>query len=555
MMDHAANPHPPENASESTDEKDRSGEKDQTPGGLFSGLRIVSLCTLLSRVLGLVRDVGMAMLFGNGAVMDAFSVAFRIPNLARRFFGEGALTAAFLPVFVGEIENNGKASAWKVGSAVLVLLGLSLCLFVLLAELALWAYAACMPLSDEAALLIRLTAIMLPYLILICLSAQISAMLHALGHFTWPALVPVFLNVIWIAGIWWIAPRFETPAAQVTAVSGCILFAGVFQMVAPWPALRRLGFRYDPRWREAKTKVKEIIAAMLPVLLGLSITQLNALADSLIAWGFSAPESASAAELAKYPMASGTASALYLGQRMYQFPLGVFGVALGTVMFPLLSRHAQRGDVLELKRDFILGLKLVIGIGLPASVGLVILAEPLTELLFHRGAFDAQDAAQTSRMICSYGIGVWAYSALLIVHRGFYAMGDRSTPLKVGILAVVFNLILSFSLIWPLGGQGLALATAFTAMLQLAGVTWAFEWRVGRLDWRSLWETVFKSAIASCLMGLACWQTHLMLSQSALSSRLINAAAPIGVSLIVYFTAAKLLNLNELALLIRRGKR
>lgn len=535
-------------------------EADNSPhpasaGGVFSGLRIVSLCTLLSRVLGLVRDVGMAMLFGNGVIMDAFTVAFRIPNLARRFFGEGALTAAFLPVFVGEMERHGRSAAWKIGSAVLVLLGLSLCGVVVLAELLLWGLSIWGEVSPESALLIRLTALMLPYLILICLSAQMSAMLHALGHFTWPALVPVVLNVVWIAGIWWIAPRFDSPAQQVTVISGCILVAGVFQMLAPWPTLKRLGFSYDPGWRETKAKVREIIAAMVPVLLGLSITQLNALADSLIAWGFSAPESASAAELAKYPLSSGTASALYLGQRMYQFPLGVFGVALGTVLFPLLSRHAQRGHFDELRRDFLLGLRLVICIGWPASVGLVFLARPLTELFFHRGAFDAQDAQQTATMIGTYGVGVWAYSALLIVQRGFYAVGDRMTPLRVGLLAVGCNLVLSLALIWPLGGQGLALSTALAAMVQVTLVTWAFQGHVGRLAWGQLGGALLRVALATFLMGLACYGTFAVLKQWNITSRLWNVLAPVGVSVIVYFTAARWLNLQELTLLIPSRKR
>ncbi len=522
---------------------------------MFSGLRIVSLCTLLSRVLGLVRDMGMAALFGNGAVMDAFTVAFRIPNLARRFFGEGALTAAFLPVFVGEMEQNGRMSAWKVGSAVLMLLSLSLCVFVLLAEAVLWGLSAWADVSAEAKLLIDLTAIMLPYLILICLSAQVSAMLHALGHFTWPALVPVLLNLVWIAGIWWIAPRFETPAEKVTAISVCIVIAGVLQMAAPWPALKRLGFHFDPNWREAKARVLEIIAGMLPVLFGLSITQLNALTDSLIAWSFSAPESATAEQLARFPLESGTASALYLGQRMYQFPLGVFGVALGTVMFPLFSRHAQRGDFAGLRRDFLLGLELVVGIGVPASVGLFLLADPLTDLLFRHGNFDARDALQTSQMIRWYGIGVWAYSALLIVHRGFYAVGDRQTPLRVGILAMVSNVVLSFTFIWPFGGWGLALSTALSAMLQVSLVTWAFQGQVGRLDWPRLVRTTCRAGVASLAMALSCWGTLALLQAAAISSRTLNVVAPVGVSILVYFAAAKLLNMQELAVLLQRGKR
>ncbi len=532
-----------------------SSLKSSGTGSVFSGLRIVSLCTLFSRVLGLVRDVGMAVLFGNGALMDAFTVAFRIPNLARRFFGEGALTAAFLPVFVREMEHNGRDAAWKLGSAVLMLLGVSLCVIVLLAELSLLGISAWGNLSSEAAILIRLTAILLPYLILICLAAQISAMLHALGHFTWPALVPVLLNVIWIAGIWWIAPQFESPLEQITAVSICILIAGVFQMLAPWPTLGRLGFRYDPHWREAKPKVKEILTGMIPILLGLSITQLNALADGLIAWGFSAPEAATDLELAEYPMESGTASALYLGQRMYQFPLGVFGVALGTVMFPLLSRHAQRGDFDSLRRDFLLGLQLVVCIGLPASAGLVLLSEPMTELLFRHGAFDDHDAMQTTIMIRTYGIAVWAYSALLIVHRGFYAVGDKTTPLRVGLLAVLCNLILSFSLMWSMGGQGLALATAISAMLQIGLVTWAFQKQVGKLEWQKLASTIFRAATATAFMSYACWGSLQFLDHFGLSSRLLNVALPLAVSLLVYFLAAKLLKLQVLALLVRRGER
>lgn len=529
--------------------------RQSSASGMFSGLRIVSLCTLLSRVLGLVRDVGMAVLFGNGVIMDAFTVAFRIPNLARRFFGEGALTAAFLPVFVGEMERDGRQAAWKIGSAVLVLLGLSLCGMVLLAELVLWGISTWGNVSPESALLIRLTALMMPYLILICLSAQMSAMLHAVGHFTWPALVPVVLNVVWIASIWWFAPWFDSPVQQVTMVSGCILIAGVFQVLAPWPTLKRLGFSYDPRWREAKDKVREIIGGMIPVLLGLSITQLNALADSLIAWGFSAPEAATAAELAEYPLSSGTASALYLGQRMYQFPLGVFGVALGTVLFPLLSRHAQRGHFEELRRDFLLGLQLVVCIGLPASVGLMFLADPLTALFFHHGAFDAHDAQQTATMIRTYGMGVWAYSALLIVHRGYYAVGDRTTPLRVGLFAVVCNLILSFSLIWTLGGRGLALATALAAMAQVLLVTWAFQGQVGRLEWRQLGRTLVRVTIATFVMALACHGTFAGLEEWEITSRFWNVAAPFTVSVAVYFTAARFLNLRELALLIPGGKR
>ncbi|MGH7200279.1 MAG: lipid II flippase MurJ, partial [Planctomycetaceae bacterium] len=316
---------------------------------LFAPLRLVSLLTLLSRVLGLARDVGMAVVFGGGPVMDAFSVAFRLPNLARRLFGEGALTAAFLPVFVRELEaHSGRQSAWKLASAVLGLLAITLTALVLIAEALLIGLMEWGGFSAETDLLLGLTAVLLPYLIVICVAAQISAVQHALGQFAWPALLPALLNVIWIAALAVAVWLFETDRQRIYAVAVCVMLAGVVQVLAPLPALWRLGFRFDAGWWSARRQVQEIARAMLPVVLGLSVTQLNTFADSLIAWGFAAPLGASDATMPlpggpAYPLDSGTASALYFGQRMYQFPLGVFGVALGTVLFPLLARHAERG--------------------------------------------------------------------------------------------------------------------------------------------------------------------------------------------------------------------
>jgi len=521
---------------------------------MFSGLRIVSLCTLLSRVLGLIRDMCMAAWFGNGVEMDAFSVAFRIPNLARRLFGEGALTAAFLPVFVREMEQSGRTSAWKLASAVLTVLALLLGGLVLVAELTLWGISLIWETGSEAKLLIGLTAALLPYMILICLTAQLSAVLHALGHFTWPALVPVVLNVLWIGGIWLIVPLLPSKSGQIYAVAGCIVAAGCLQLATLLPILRKLGFCYDAAWRSARPKVLEIGRAMLPIVIGLSITQLNVLADSLMAWGFSRPENGplrmSLPGHPEYPLQAGTASALYFGQRMYQFPLGVFGVALGTVLFPRLSRHAEHGRLDRLRDDLSLGLRLVICVGVPASLGLVLLAEPLTVLIFQHGAFDSEDARQTVGMISAYGIAVWAYCGLLIVHRGYYAVGDRRTPLRVGLITVAFNLILNFTLIWILGGRGLALSTALSAMLQVVAIAWFIQTQIGRLDWLRLRRTTIRATAATAVMGLVCLITRdYMGPDDRLTGRLLQVFVPLVASILTYFAMARLLSLNELWLL------
>jgi putative peptidoglycan lipid II flippase len=540
------------------------------PSAVLAGFRLVGIFTFLSRLLGLARDVTMAAVFGNGAVMDAFSVAFRIPNLARRVFGEGALTAAFLPVFVQEHEQHGPGPAWKLASTVFNVLAVTLCGIVLLGELWLWFTVAALDSSPEGRLLTGLTAVMLPYLVLICLAAQIAAVMNALGHFSWPAFSPMILNLVWLGTLWWIVPGIADPTAQIYVVAAAVVVAGVLQLAAPLPALRRLGFEYHFGWREMGGRVGGIARSMLPIVIGLSITQLNTLADSVIAWSFSQPETAvmrdsdpdpgsdrvaMSAANSTFELSAGTASALYFAQRMYQFPLGIFGVALGTVLFPLLARHAGAGRLDRLRDDLGLGLRLVMAIGLPASVGLVVLARPLTALLFQHGEFDAADAEATSAMIAGYSVGVWAYCGVLIAHRGYYAIGDRTTPLRVGLAIVALHLGLSFLLLWLLGGVGLALSTAIAAMVQFVMVAWLIQSRIGPLDWQRLGAATLRAGIACALMTGACLAAmDVTPALSGLTGRAIAVAGPLVAGAAVYLIAARVLRLDEVWLVFRRGR-
>ena len=240
---------------------------------------------------------------------------------------------------------------------------------------------------------------------------------------------------------------------------------------------------------------------------------------------------------------------------MYQFPLGVFGLALGTVLFPLLSRHAERGHLDLLRDDLSLGLRLVIAIGLPASFGLVLLARPLTVLLFQYQSFDAEDVGQTTVMIAAYGAAVWAYCGLLIVHRGYYAVADRQTPLRVGLMAMLLNLVLNLSLIWFLGGLGLAVATAISAVFQVALVTWLIQHRVGPLDIERLWKTAMKAMTATTVMGLVCLTTIRNIPMGdTMIGRGLRVFVPIAVSIVVYLAMAKLLRMNEPWLVLGREK-
>ncbi len=514
---------------------------------LFSGLRIVSLCTLLSRVLGLVRDIGMAALFGLSPIADHFVVAFSIPNLARRLFGEGALSASFLPVLTREFQQSERDSVWSLVSAVFMLLTVSLSVLVLAGELSIWTFLKFGTADPDLHVLLGLTAAMLPYLVLICLAAQISAVLHVLGHFTLPALVPVVLNVCWIAVLWFVAPLLAPdPQRQAYLIAGTIVCAGGLQVAVQWPMLRKFGFRFRGDWGAARPRIVEILRSLPPVMFGLSTTLFNTLADRLIAWGF-----------ARYwpdpPLQEGAAAALYYAQRLYQFPLGVFGVALGTVLFPLLARHAAAQRLDLLRHDLTLGLRLVITIGLPAGVGLILLAEPLARTLFEYGEFGAADAVRTAGMISGYGVGVWAFCGQLILYRAFYALNDRQIPLRVGLLSVLVNLVLNLTLIWPLGGRGLAYGTSISAMLQVVLLLWMLQTRYGKLDLRPLATTTVKASLATCLMSAACLASlSLIGATEGITSRVVGLATPVVVALIVYYVSAAVLKLDEVRMLLRR---
>jgi putative peptidoglycan lipid II flippase len=538
--------------------KEETAEDDQSQGAMLSGLRVVSLLTLGSRITGLVRDSGMAAMFGNGPIMDAFTVAFRIPNLARRLFGEGALTAAFLPALVREMEHKGRDSAWRLSSALFVVLAIVLSFIVVVAEVALIAGYS-LATSDETRLLIGLAAVMVPYLIVICLAAQVGAVMHSLNHFKWPAFIPVLLNVVWIIGIFAVAPFFETPRGKIYAIAAVVVVGGVMQFVIPLPALFRMGFRFDRKWwkkddphrEETIAGVRSIAATMLPVLAGLSVTQFNSVLDSLVAWWFANSGSNVASDYIS--IEAGTAAALYFGQRMYQFPLGVLGIALGTVLFPRLARHSERNRLDMLGEDLAMGLRLMICIAIPASVGLCVLAEPLTDLLFRHGNFDDQDARQTTAMIRGYGCAVWAYCGLLILNRAFYAIDDQKTPLKVGMWAMALNLVLNLILITIVGGVGLALGTAISSTVQCLVVLWILQRRIGGIDLASCGVTLAKTAVATILMTVVCVMTmNAIPAGTSIPMRTANLLTPVVTSIIAYWILSRILRMREVDLLLKR---
>lgn len=528
---------------------------------MLAGLRITSLGILTSRVLGMLREVAMAALLGmsGGGVMDAFVVAFRLPNLFRRLFGEGALAISYLPVFSATLEQD-RASAWRLASVMLAWLSAVLTLLVVLCEAICWGLLWQSDGDASRGLVLGLSAVMLPYLAFICLAAQVSATLHALGEFTAPALAPAFLNVAWLAAVLWIAPWWTSDkATQAYIIAATITVGGAVQLAVQLPALRRLGMRWDYDVPAIRDRLWEVVRGMTPIMLGLTATQFNTFINTMVAWGLTSDGPAPQAigwlgGQVNYPLQPGAAAAIYYGERLYQLPQGMIGVAVATVIFPLLSRHAARGHVARLGRDLTLAMRLVIYAAMPACVGLYLLAEPITRLLFEHGEFTADDSRRTAQMIALFGTGVWAFCAQPVIARGYYAVGDRMTPLRIGLWGLALNFLLNVTLVWPLAEAGLAVSNVASAAFQTVALMLLFSRRAHSLQWRALARTTWQTAVASAAMFAAgMLALHHLPSPDDVWRQSAQVLVPLAACGLVFAATSLALRQDELWMLLGRG--
>ena len=442
---------------------------------------LVAALTFVSRITGLLRDAVLSASFGRGPVASAFLIGFMIPNLFRRLFGEGALSAAFIPAYA-ELVRNDPAAARRFASLCIAALTIVTGGLTLLGELVLWFMHARMGWAPDTLLAIRLTMLMLPYMPLICLVALIGGALQVHGRFGPAASAPIFLNLVMIAAIFGAMRSVPAGARDDTAlrdaiiyVSLSVLLAGVLQLIWQLAALAR----YEPlttNFSGAAGAFKKMLWVMGPMVLGLAVFQINTALDTLITWCF-APKPGGAEVLTlfghpwHYPIDdAGQVVSLTLAQRLYQFPLGVFGIAIATAIFPALAHAAaDRSDLGRTHFQTTLhhGLRLSFFIGLPASVGLILVRVPLTRVMFEHGRFELEDSLRVATILTGYASAVWAYSMTHILTRTFYAVGDSKTPLRVSMSMVVLNFALNLTLIWPLGAAGLAWSTAISASCQV----------------------------------------------------------------------------------------
>jgi len=453
---------------------------------------IVGLATLLSRILGFIRDMVIARYFGAGFSTDAFFVAFRIPNLLRRLFAEGSLSIAFIPVFTEHIKKNGKDEAFQMARSALRLLALLLVVVtiagILLAPVIVHVIApgffADSP--EKHALTVLLTRIMFPYVFFICLVALCMGILNVLGHFAAPALAPVFLNLSIIASVYFISSEMPEP---VLVLAFGVLAGGVLQLLFQLPFLVKKGFYF---WEKASLYhpgLKKIGKLMLPAVFGAGVYQINILVGTLLA-SF---------------LKEGSISYLYYADRLVQFPLGIFAISTATAVLPSISRQAAEKDYTSVKETFAYAMRLIFFITLPSMVGLIVLSKPIVMILFQRGNFSIEATQMTAYAVLCYGVGLWAFSAVRIVVSTFYALSDTKTPVKMATISIAVNILLGISLMWPLGHGGLALATSLASMLNFGMLVRALRKRLGALGWRNICFSVLRSSVCAVLMGVVVW--------------------------------------------------
>ncbi len=502
--------------------------------GVVSAVGSIGAATLVSRVLGYVRDMVVARAFGAGPVTDAFFVAFRVPNLLRRLLAEGALSTAVIPVFARTLAAESREAFLAMVRAVAGATTVTLCVVTLAGMLLARAIVTVMapgwltdpPLFDLA---VGLTRLMFPYLLLVGLAALATGVLNAHRRFFTAAFGPAVLNVGMIAAVLLLAHRFQPP---IVALAVGVLMGGLGQLLVQLPEVRRLGVPLRPSGEWRHPAVATIARRLAPAAFGLAAVQVTVVVNTLLA----------------SLLPTGSISFLYYADRVMEFPLGVFGIALATASLPTMAAQAARADRTGLIDTLSFALRLAVFVAVPAAAGLVVLGAPIVTLLFQRGEFGAAAAAATTQALAGYAVGLPAFSATRIAAQTFYALGDTRTPVLLGLLAVAANVVLALALMGPLAHAGLALASSLSAYVNLLALLWALRRRLGPIGGRAL----ARSAVRTLAATAALWLAARALAPGAETGALAAAytAAAIAGGAVAFGSAAALLRAPELGALL-----
>ncbi len=498
----------------------------------------------------MVRDMAFAFFLGASGVMDGWVIAFMIPNLSRRLFGEGAASSSLIPVYSQELEKD-RTSADRLALTVATVVFVILTAVVVVGELLVWGLYATSDL-DTSRLKLALTGVMLPYMVVICLVAILAGILNTHRHFAAPAAAPVLLNVILIGSLCFGAWVLKVPSKVLVFVAaGGVLLAGLAQLGLQWPPLRAKGIHVRPVWDVRSPAFRRVLMLMGPMVLGLTVTQINTLADNLIAlWLSGTAEKGTFFEWfgrrIDYPLWEGAVSQLFYAQRLYQFPLGVFGISLATAIFPVMSADAARKDYKSLCLTISRGLRCAIFVSLPATIGLLLVSERLTTAIFERGHFTTSDTIGTTFTLAFYVLGLSGYFAQQVLTRAFYSLQESDIPAKSAVVAVFVNVCLNLTLVWFLGTGGLAASTALCSYVQVAILITVLRRQLGpeitvglrRSILETIGVTAFMEAVLIAVM-------YMLRDQGALVSLLAGVVA----SGVAYLLIAKMFRIEMLSLL------
>jgi putative peptidoglycan lipid II flippase len=507
--------------------------------GLARSAGLAGAATLASRILGLVRDQVLAALFGAGNEMDAFNVAFRIPNLVRDLFAEGAMSAAFVPAFTRHLTLHGKPVAWRLANNVLnALLVGTLALVavgIVFARPLITLYAGDYgAVPGKLELTVALTRVMLPFLTTVAIAAVAMGMLNSLHHYFVPALSPAMFNVATIACALFLVPVMPTLGLpRITAIAVAVVLGGIGQILVQWPALRREGFRYTIQFDRRDPALRDVMLLMGPGTIGLAATQVNIFINTFLAT----------------TQGTGAVSWLTYAFRLMYLPIGLFGVSIATAALPAISRHAARQDVAGIRTTLSRSLAIMVMLNIPATIGLVVLAQPIVRLLFERGLFTPADTEATAAAVRFYAIGLVGYSAARIVSPAFYAMRQSRIAVTISIAAIVTNVVFSVSLVGLMGFRGLALATSLAALGNGGLLILLARTRLGGIEGRRLAIVSGKVITAAVAMAGAAWSIHYTMAAwvpgNQVTAQAARLALAIAGALAVLAAAAKVLRISE----------
>ncbi|MDR2395456.1 MAG: murein biosynthesis integral membrane protein MurJ [Endomicrobium sp.] len=443
--------------------------------------------TICSRILGYIRDMFVANLFGVGMFADAFYAAFRIPNLFRRMFGEGSFSAAFIPVFSHYLHTKDKDETQNFLNAIftvlliilIVISALGVVFSPALTKMMVWGFSDN---PEKMQITIALTRLMFPFIVFICLAAFLLAILNTLHSFFIPALAPLSLSVSEIFYILAIAPLIS-PGNQIKGLALSVIFGGTLHFFVQYPKLKNLGWHLKFKINLKHPGVKRVALLMVPSLVGLSVDQINAFVDNICA-SF---------------LGNGPVSALYYSNRLMQMPLAVFGLAFATASLPAMSKACAEKDIVTLKNSLNYSIRFIIFTLMPAAVGLMTIGLPIVKLLFEHGKFDALGSIMTNKALFFYSFGLPAYAAAKIFANAFYSFQDTKTPVKTAIWTMILHVFLCIVLMRPMGVGGLAFATALSSYFNVIVLAICLKKRIGSLDLKQVTFSSFKSLIASII--------------------------------------------------------